>query len=119
GLRRRGGDGEEEVVVGRGEAVGDGDRRRLVALGVLLVVLDVEAGVGERGLEAVPRGVQRGVGDDLGDADGVGLGLLARAARRGLGRAVGRVVRAAAVAVPAGGEEEGGGGQGNTGQAEG
>src|SRR5690606_21481230 len=107
-LRGGRGDRQDEVVPGGGEAARDRDGGGLVALGVLLVVLDVEPGVLEGGLEPDEGGVERGVRGDLRDTDGVGAGVVARTG----------VVPGPAVVAPAGGEEEGGGGQG-AGQSEG
>src|SRR5690606_1841438 len=101
-------------VAAGGEGGGDGGRSGLVALRVLLVVLDLEPGVGERRLEALARGVEGGVGDDLGDADRVALGVPARG-----GRGVGAGLGAAAVLGAATGEGKGGGGQDGAGKPEG
>jgi len=72
-LGRGRGDGEIAVVVRGGEAVGDVGQRRLVTLGVLLVVDDLDARLLEGLLEPGGDGVERGMGLDQGDADLVGL----------------------------------------------
>ena len=74
-LGGRGGHRQREVQVVRGELLGDGQRGALLAVGVLLVKLGVDTGLLEGLDEPGGRGIQRGVLDQLVDADLVGLAV--------------------------------------------